>query len=755
MTWEKKGSMLYTRKGAGTEEMSQEWERGITAGFDSSTGRWRDINGRYTTREKAVVSLQEELTALGGVLSSGRDRLSRAAEKIEHYIAGAGGFTPFDYKDLGTGAGRDLTGLTIPGEVLAAYNLADWYYQSEGDISAAVETPVMTSMRALDVRCPDSGVRAELEAMYDVDGVDLVGLAQGCWLSQAVFGIAYPFEIWDADELRGILLLPPKFVSIGTAQNTLLWPLDGSGKWTEQALAAQLPEAMYRGFPRRNVEIAPAGFIPLPTGAVHPVRMLDHRWKLYPRSFLSGAFRALSTRLVYEEMRRAVIEGFRHQLWLFLLGDKDLRPTPGMMSKLKSDIDETSRERTGNLAWWGALRVEILAPRTDTLLGWEEWASLSIDIFRRLGINMRAATGNTFSGGDRTGSDFDLDVSLMLEKFEWMRSRIMAWERRFRLRYAKKRGVAFEKAARETDVVFSASMLELEKLIERKLIPIFNVGALSRRSLLTQADQNYEAELANKKEELRDQELWAPPETFRQGVVNESGDEQVTREIGPQPGRPPDISAALADDAEKRKRDYLILLLALLHDHGSNPDEFVRQLMVLNRKELQEFARMGYRRAGGMHADVPQPWLDAAGGFVNSYASGFGDAMASGTGTMSYERRVLMYGENGYMMAIVHGIQAAMLERRATHWRRVLHPEASKAGPCALCIADSKVVHSVDEPFQILHPNDVCTLAPISLRFTGTGGSVEYGIPGITENEISRFLQEVGIPHEDNIRRAT
>ncbi len=207
-------------------------------------------------------------------------------------------------------------------------------------------------------------------------------------------------------------------------------------------------------------------------------------------------------------------------------------------------------------------------------------------------------------------------------------------------------------------------------------------------------------------------------------------------------------------EAERRRKLYLLFLLALYLDYLNDQDaaRFVRRLRIANTTGLRQFVELGYRRAKGMHTDPPNTWLNAASTFVNSFAGNFLRDLRDGTGVMDYRRRTLMYGEEGFRIAYFNGLQAAMAERGATHWQRVLHPESSITGPCILCIEDAQVIHPISEPFLSLHPNDVCTLNPIGIRFSGAA-SFEMGIPGLTENEITRLLREGGIEPETIVRR--
>ena len=39
------------------------------------------------------------------------------------------------------------------------------------------------------------------------------------------------------------------------------------------------------------------------------------------------------------------------------------------------------------------------------------------------------------------------------------------------------------------------------------------------------------------------------------------------------------------------------------------------------------------------------------------------------------------------------------------------------------------------------------------MEFAGAEGDTEFGIPGLTTNEISSLLDDMGVDHEDNVRR--
>jgi len=724
------------------------WLSGIQSGYDTVAGKWRSAGGKFTTRAQALANLTDDLSAFGAVLRQGVDVKSSAAERLENFIAGE--FSPFTPQE----AGPATKPFPIPGNILSGYRLARFYYRSEGDVASAFETPIQVSMRDLEIRGPSLEVKQELEMLYDVDGLDLQSMLASMWLSVAVFGVAHPLTVYENGKLRGILLLPPPYVSVGSHLSHISFVNPASGEWTETALKTLLPVDYYQAFFQIG-EIAPTGEFLIKDGMVDSVRGLDQRWEAYPKPHMQGAFRALSTRIIYEEMRRAIFEGYRHILWLFLLGDMEHKPSPEMMKKLRDDVDGLSGERTGKMAWWGGLDVKVITPGvTGEIIASETWWTLSLDIFRRLGISMRGSTGNTLP--TERGADFEVDADLMIEKFEYMRRQLLWWERRFRLNYGKtsKKGEAWLRAARETEVVFSSNALELRTSIRDRLLPLFQAGLLSPQTTLAQSGQNYEAERQAKEgiRKANEAELWFAPPTYSQTTVGPNGATQNAASA-PQ-GKPIQVNAARNDEVERKRRAYLALLLAAYHEFlPENPAAFIAELKRVNVAQLDDFGLMGYRDAGGMLPQVPEPWRGFAAPFINKFADHFLGDLENNTTQMDVQRRTLMYGEEGHRMAYLQGVQAAMEERGATHWRRALHPELSRSGPCPLCLADAQILHSIDEPFLSLHPNEMCSMAPIRLRFSGAGNDLDFGIRGVTENEMSEILRQAGIEAETNVRR--
>lgn len=724
------------------------WMQGVQAGFDTDSKKWRLADGNIVSKSVAQDQLKRDIDSIGFTAKMDTAKMSGLASDMENYIAG--GFTPFSFSDVKKGAkGQVSTHMTIPGQVVAAYRLAQFYWNTEGDVASALELPIQMILRPVDVRSSSPEVKKMIEEMYDVDGLNLFELARGMMISTLLFGIAHPYEVYEKTNLKGVVLLPPMYTTVNSKmQGGGLLPTNGDGQWTKQLLESQLPELMYRSY-TNQLENTPSGALALPDGAVNSIRATDLAWVKYPKPPMAGAFRALSTRIIYEEMRRAVYEGFRHQLWAFLVGDAEHRPSPEIITKLRNDVTSMSGERTGSLVWWGGLRIEVHAPKTDNIMASQEWWALSLDIFRRLGISMRGATGNTVP--EEKGNQFDLDISIMLEKVEFIRQLVMQWERGFRIRYAKMQGdESLVAEMRKADVKFSLNAMELKANIEDRLKPLFTVGVLSTQSLLTQAGQNYEQERANKLEvqKANENELWYPNPTYNQTTSVDGKPQKETATTNA--GRPKDsvnkkkqmdVDASIADDVETKKKAYLLLLLSLLREE-SDPDKFVAKLKEANTRNLKQFAALGYKAAGGMDS-MPLDYEMTASNFINSFADQFGADLKSGVkGHFSPEERTTMYAENGYMMAFLHGVQAAMTEKKATSWRRILDFSGGNV-PCLLCVEDSRIVHPMSEPFIIMHPNERCTTENINVSFGHSEGATQFGVRGITKNEVSDLLREL------------
>jgi hypothetical protein len=126
------------------------------------------------------------------------------------------------------------------------------------------------------------------------------------------------------------------------------------------------------------------------------------------------------------------------------------------------------------------------------------------------------------------------------------------------------------------------------------------------------------------------------------------------------------------------------------------------------KEQILKSALEGYNLAGGAHLPLDTSLLVQAAnkqlGFARKFE--FSDAELDPV-------RASMYAREAAHIGHVAGEQQAMRERGARRWRRVLHPELSKTGPCEACTADAELTHPIDQVFWEPHPLGVCSVQGI------------------------------------------
>ena len=659
--------------------------------------------------------------------------LRQAAENLNHLI----GFVE-----------PDTAPLPIPSHVRAAYNLADYYCNTEGDVEQHVTAPIEIGLNTLTVAGP---LKKQVEELYAVDGLNMNRTLAEIFYSTIKYGAAYPYEVYDGNRPQKIVLLPPKFMWVGyqvaraAYTETIgrgfqidtpyrLRPLDGSPLWNQALLDSQVKPIAYAPSDGNWNEQVPEGEMwgmKLPLEFLWPVRGRAMPYERYAMPSISRAFHSIGSRTVFREMRRATIEGYRNQLWLFILGEKDKPPSPAEMAALRATLSAMAGERTGYLAWRFGLEAKVIAPNAmDNLLTGETAMLFTLEIFRDLGVSMHLSTGNPASiAAGRGSGDLEVDLSLWLRRLEAARRELLEWEYLFRLRWAlREGGENMVKEMRKTHVQFSKNLLEVGDLIKKELQPMYMTGAISVRTFLERAGYDYDIEKKNKQAELPDRELNMPMPTYNQ--TTENGAETKT---APQ-GRPANSTKVKANilaswEDDFLKSQYVADVTALLDEHlGGTMDvgAFIIRLAEINENTLRAITDESYRSAGGVF-ELKDTELNIAANFVNSFARGFGQALLEGGMTDDeIRRRAMLYPQEGYKMAMLNGQAFAMRDFGATAWRRITHD-----GACADCVADSQLLHAITEPFVVMHPNERCFDQNLHVRyFSGNDMLLEVPIPG-------------------------
>jgi hypothetical protein len=484
---------------------------------------------------ETLLSALEEREVFGFALQ-GRT-LSELAERLE---ALAAGFAPEDYRSILAQAatGQDRGADPIPPQILAQMRLAEYFFQTEGDVAVGtVIIPMQVGLQRLFLQGGDRGLRRDLEQVYDALGFQ--ELAEGLWLSLEVLGNAFPLEVWDGPNPLAVYILDPKTVWVGRAVfGSPAFALTGQAardirRAVQEGLVDRYTLAVLSAPADLNVKgPRAADFIPLDPGAVSHLKAPTGLpfWRYAPPP-LSGCFRILSTRQVLEEAVRALIEGMKNQLWLYLLGPQDgsRQPSAAELQALRDQVAAAVGQRTGHLVWRGWLRVDVKSPQVDATLVTEKWAQLTLEIFRRRGVSLR------YVSGESQGRDAALtDVKVLVQRLMYTRRKLLAWFDRFNQKFAAKNapGLAQDRVPR---AAFATVDLALENAIRERIIPLWNVGLLDPQQALRDAGYDYEQVLQNKREARSDEELFLPRPAFAQMVFGQGGPKTT---LSPQGGRP-------------------------------------------------------------------------------------------------------------------------------------------------------------------------------------------------------------------------
>lgn len=647
----------------------------------------------------------------------------------------------------------------IPTAMRSAYNLVDYYYDRAGDVAQHVEAPIDVALNDINIQ---GEWEKELAAYYDRDKLHMRHVLFQAMYSAAKYGVAYPFEVYQEKDPRAVVFLPPRYMWVGyhATQATLLSlataqtpdvnyhqldksayalrPVDNSAAWSAELLRTLVQPIAYGPMADKWNDQVPARTevwgLPIPLQYLDPIRAKSMDYERYAMPPIARAFSNLSTRGIFHEMRRAVLEGHKNQLWFFVLGEKDRPPSPEEMAAFKSAINGMTGHRTGNLVWRYGADAKVIAPEAiQGMLANETSVLFDLAIYRDLGGNIRLVSGNpagiTGSGG---GEGLEIDLSLWLRRLEFIRRQVLDWEYGYRLRLAKRvGGEKAVKAAKATQVTFSQSLLEVGEIVKREVQPMYMAGLYSPQTALARVGGSYEIELANKKKFQPDMQHFMPMPTYNQTATGMGG-QATTSATAPQ-GRP----AANVSPAKLRAswgQDYLHLqhvtdVLIAYADFVKTGDAaaFVQSLGVYNGRYLAEATDRGYRNAGGVW-QLDDEVLGVATNFVNAFLPGFQHALetADARDDAKLIARALLYPAEGYKMAILNGQNRAMRERGASHWKRIV-----KAGGCPDCTADAQLAHPIDEPFLVLHPNENCAGQEQYIQYL-IGGlpSVEIAVPG-------------------------
>ncbi len=751
-------------------EKQPKFVKGVSSGYHVKKGQeygtWRFREGHRGTKRRVLNARDQEIPTDGEAMYGATVNMrqltpvSNILEEMEGILYG-----------LSVERAKELSDKRVPdpmpSDILAMMRLSDLYCRTEGDIFQLFEIPMDLSLRPVEIECPDNGLQRSLEEIYDEDiGIDIDECLSQIWLTSSIYGQAFPLEAWDKDVLQWIVHLNPKYVKVGIGAGGYALGLSNEGEgWTEEAVKSQIPPLAYKSFaPGWNETALSGNDIPLLKEYCYVVREKSLKFNRYAIPPLSRAFRAIGTRRIMEEMLRATMEGYRNQLWLFLLGEPERQPSVAHMNALRSTVNAMVGERTGAMVWWDApLKVETYAPESfgDLKDAGETYVLFTRHIYQQLGIHPRLTSGE--SSGGQLGGASDLDVRILLERTKFKRKQVIKWERHLRMNIGRKMlggSKSTMENLRKTVVRFARSPLEIEREVAEVLLPIYAAGGLSDGTLLSAAGFNYEVELRKKQEEEKDAHLFMPKPTYSQTTVKP---ETEPSESGSTPqGRPSkgEKSNGRVKASFEGEPAFDLMLRTVYQSFGEmlggeiDTAGFVEGLMKTVETSAIEFGRQGYLAAGGA-GEIDPNWVKGASNFVNSFAGGLQADLEAASSPESLYWRVYLYPQETRHLSWMYGVQQAMRERGAKGWRRVLHPELSETGPCLDCARDAAIMHSITEPFFEFHPNGVCSAQAVAYYTDAAMPFLEVPIPGkVTIPErIREIVERLGKIGKAIIRR--
>lgn len=536
------------------------FKKGEQAGYDPKDNRYHDINGSRISKSAYLESKLTENSPDLRFIENGMfgSPMSKGFEKIENIVGSSGLLdTGKAFEEF---AKKPTKAWPLPQDILTAMRLSEYFYRTEGDVAYALQVPrEVLFAQEFKISSPLPEIEKDLKELYDEDQLDMIQLLKDIYDCEAVYGNVFPILLPSKDnKLAGVTLLNPKYVYCGSpiAQETMMSTAattpesistseftsttygllsQTEKEWNKKVLLNEIHPLAYNAFgPRWNEQDVRGLWIDLNPKYLHPIQVNKQRWERYATPYLARAFRAITNRKVFEELRRATAEGYKSQLFMFNVGTPEV---PGTVEELRiyaGILNSLAPERTGMILGRGNISGQVMhMDALQGLLAEETFHGLTINIFRNLGMNLRFVSGE--HPNQRAGGTDDLDIMLFSERMTFKQKMMGRWERWFRLTLAEMThpgDVKYMEAMRQTKVEFQKPMIEMASYIKSYLMPIFTIGAMSIKTFQEKAQLTPEVELANRKAEQSSGQdlLFTPRTTYVQTATNSDGDTNTSKQ---------------------------------------------------------------------------------------------------------------------------------------------------------------------------------------------------------------------------------
>ena len=630
-----------------------------------------------------------------------------------------------------------------PSDIWGMMRASEPMLRANGDVWQTLLIPaqvMFNKQRPIRINCKDTSAKKVWDQFFD-DETGVVPInkwGRDCYLTVEQYGQWFPLEYWKGKDLQGIASLEPTSMWIGHHLGMGYPPMSivtpeafDEAKWNDMQ-----HDAAFTTFVNdQNIQTFPAFRIPLPPNVLHPVFGLGKKaFERYSVPHIARAYSHMLYRLMLQEYRQGVLESWISQIFMFVAkGYGNNPPAKGALAAIKQQVEQVIASHQGELIFGYDVTATTIKPeKIDDAMAATSWVSASQTIYTHLGFDVFVING-AVAGEHGRGGGVQVEVSIQVAMERWKSLLVgyFDWCTHIARRFAEETDPALLKNLPTFKI--GPSALETQATIEKVVKPMFAAGLLSRTTGLERADENWATELQNKTEEEPHAELFGPPPTFSQTSFGGGGEKTTLQQ---NPGRPKgnDVEESITIRASKQD-DIQIVIAAmfselLAHVSRDSVIQFVSQLETTLRAQMGAVYAEGFQQQGGF-GDIDMQLLNGAIAFQVKHLRGFKkDLLAASpeeVGTM--RRRALLYS-GALVMAYVLGTQTAARLNGSTGWQRQLHPELSKSGPCTDCIADSAIIHKIDEPFITFHPADVCSMQSIRYSF-GDAEPLVVAIPSI------------------------
>jgi hypothetical protein len=611
---------------------------------------------------------------------------------------------------------------------------------SNGDVAKILSVPaeiMFNEQHSIRIICKDTGAQKVWRDLFD-DETGLVPIndwGKDCYYTIQYYGQWFPLEYWEGKDFKGIAALEPMSVWVGYHQGLGYPPMSivspqafDEAKWRSMTKDAVFTTSVTD----QNIQTFPAFRIPLPPDVLTPVyaygKIANERYAAWD---LPRAYNSMMFRMMLREYRQGVLESWMAQLLILAVeGWNNSPPSKGSITAIQQMLDTAISTHKGDMVVGYKLTPHMIKPDPlDKIAGIEAMAQASGQIYTDLGFDIFFVNG-AIAGEHGRGGGVQVEVSaqIVLERWKSLIVGYFNWCRHWARKWAEKNDRSL--LDKLPSFKIRPSNVETFAIIEKMVVPLVTRGILSTTTALDRASESYEAELANKMDEEPHKEKFLPPPSFAQMTVNPDGTPGDTA-YQSEPGRPKKIGqntegAIIIQAQDKRHDDLKAIIAALFATVISAPSRatinaFAADLERTLRAQMGAVYSDGYHRQGGL--DEPDlTLLNGAITFQAEHLRGFKSDMLAALGEPeklgAMQHRASLYA-GALVTAFVLGSQAGAKSIGSSHWQRVLHPELSQSGPCEQCLADSAIVHPIDDPFVEYHPNECCSMQSIRFHFAG------------------------------------